>query len=1159
MKNVFKKNKFHVKVRSACLFLLCMAEINVFAVTQQKTITLQMKQASLIAVFDKLEELSGKNFLYNAELIKGKGLVDVNAVDQTIEKILDSFLPSKGLAYSINDNQIIIRAQVSEPETYIIRGKVVDEKGNPLPGATVILDSTTVGTATDSEGKFMLKLPQKTGTLIFTFVGYKSIEKKFSADKELLVTMSVDASDLDEVQVIGYGNRKKREVVGAISSVKAEDIKDVPSPSLENLLQGRIAGLGVFQQSGSPGGGGNSVAVRGYNSLLDDEAAYKSSGAPLYIIDGVPVNSFTSPVTGTNTLAEIDPSTIESIDVLKDAASAAIYGSRAANGVILITTKKGRKGRGKFSANFSYSGSILPESPKQIGGRGERLYHIAMMKATKSAYYDATTGEYRYPTDKFEAALHGADYDLFWNKGFGISSGGSMKILQDSLNPFYNNSTNWYKIVFRPGRIYNVNIQTSGGTETINYLIGGGFYKEEGIMPGSNFIRGNLLTNLSVVPVKDLTIDSRVYVAYTDRSRGSGSAAGLAESLTVDPSANSTLMPGSGEMFDIMLEQLNGKIESNTSYRLRGSLQLGLDIIKGLHASSSLAVDFTQANLNTFSPDYLDPSYKEAKSQGAVERDIMLTNDNLVNYNFSLKDIHNFDFLLGFSIEKSMNWSIGGWGLGSPSNSIHYVSAIFPQEIYNSVSGDYRALQHYESSFTETLMLSYFGRIAYNYDTKYLMEATLRRDGSSVFGSGNRWGTFPSVALGWAFSEEKFMRWAWWLDYGKIRASWGRTGSQFGVPYLAQGLMSIGSQFDGVQGMAPEGVTNHKLKWEESDQYDFGLDIDLFEYKMSLTIDYYYKYTRDLIYKVALPGDTYGSAGTQWQNAMEVSNEGLEIDFKYDIFRDGPFTWRARFNLAKNWNRFEKSYLGVDTDGMVIGKPMSGIYLYKDGGLIQSTDDIPYVYDEEGKKHVLSPEGDEEHFYTLGMRKPVDLNGDGQITEEDIYYVGSALPTLYGGFASEFTWRNFDLNLLIMYELGRNMVNAQHWRTLSSPGYGSRPLLAHVSLDEFWQTPGDETKYPAPGVYPNNTIQYSGMFDSDLEKVSYAKLKQLTIGYNVPKEYTKKLHIDNVRIFVTGENIFMLSNYSGLDPEVVNLHTGIDLGTQYPLARKWTIGLTVNF
>ena len=1136
-----------------------MLGINVFAAAQQKTITLQMKQVSLIEVFDKLEELTGKNFLYNAELIKSKGIVDVNATNQSLEQILDSILPPHNLAYSINDNQVIIRAQVSAPEEFLIRGKVVDEQGNPMPGTTVILDSTSVGTATDSEGNFILKLHQKTGKLIFTFVGYKTQKKAFSADKELLVTMSVDASDLDEVQVIGYGNRKKREVVGAISSIKADDIKEVPSPSLETLLQGRVAGLGVFQQSGSPGGGGNSVAIRGYNSLLDDEAAYKSSGAPLYVIDGVPVSSFTSPVTGTNTLAEIDPSTIESIDILKDAASAAIYGSQAANGVILITTKKGRPGRGKFSANFSYSGSILPESPLQIGGRGERLYHIAMMKAAKSAYYDASTGEYRYPKDKFEAALHGADYDMFWNQGLGISSGGTMKILQDSLNPFYNNSTNWYKIVFRPGRIYNVNLQTSGGTETINYLIGGGFYKEVGIMPGSSFIRGSLLTNLSVSPVKNLTIDSRMYVAYTDRSRGSGSVAGMAESLTVDPSANPSLLPGSGEMFDIMLEQLNGKIESNTSYRLRGSLQLGLDIIDGMHFSSSLGVDFTQANLNTFSPDYLDPSYHEAKSQGTVERDMTLTNDNLLNYNFSINDMHNFDLLLGLSVERSMNWSIGGYGLGSPSNSIHYVSSIFPQEIYNSVSGDYRALQHYESDFSETLMLSYFGRIAYNYKTKYLLEATFRRDGSSVFGSENRWGTFPSIALGWAFSQEKFMNWAWWLDFGKLRVSWGRTGSQFGIPYLAQGLMSIGSQFDGVQGMSPKGVTNHKLKWEESDQYDLGLDIDLFEYRMSLTIDYYYKYTYDLIHRVSLPGNTYGSAGVQWQNAMEVSNEGLEIELKYDIFREGPFTWRARFNMAKNWNRFEKSYLGVDTDGMVIGKPMSGLYLYKNGGLIQSENDIPYVYDENGQKHVLSPESDETHFYTLGMRKPVDLNGDGQINEEDVYYVGGTLPTLYGGFASELTWRNFDLNLLIMYELGRNMVNAQSWRTLAVTGTGSAPLLNHVSADEFWQQPGDETKYPAAGVYPNNALQFGGMFDTDMEKVSYAKLKQLTIGYNVPREYSKKLHLDNVRLFVTGENIFTISNYSGLDPEVVNLHTGIDLGTQYPLARKWTIGLTVNF
>ena len=1157
----WEKNFRRMKCTVFLLFFFVIGvKANVYS--QREVVSLQMEKVSLVDVFDRLEKMTGVRFLYNAELVKRKGQVDVNVVSKPLAELLDEVLLSRGLEYTLDNNQVVIRQAAPvgpQKQEYVLKGRVLDEKGKPLPGTTICIDGTTIGTSSDVDGNFTLRMPQPTGSLVFTFVGCKTKKVSYDTEQFLTVTLVSEASNLNEVTVIGYGSRKKREVVGAISTVKSEDIKEVPSPSLETLLQGRVAGLGVFQQSGSPGGGGNSVAIRGYNSLLDEEAGYKSDGSPLYVIDGVPVNSFTSPITGTNTLAEIDPSTIESVEVLKDAASAAIYGSRAANGVILITTKKGRMGRGKFSANFSYTGSILPEAPVQIGGRGERLYHIMMMQATRSAYYDPATGEYKYPNSKWEAALHGADYDLFWDKGLGVASGGAMKILQDSLNPFFNNSTNWYKHIFRPGKILNANIQTSGGTETTNYMIGAGFYKEEGIMPGSNFIRGNLLTNLSVEPVKGLTVDSRLYLAYTDRSRGSGSPAGLAEMFTVSPQATSTLMPGSGEVYDIMLKKLNGKIESNTSYRLRGNLQLTYRILEGLSISSSLAIDYSQANLNTFSPAYLDPTYKETKSEGEIGRDMLLTNDNLLNYIFSIKDIHNFDILLGFSAERSKNWSIGGYGLGAPSNSIHYVGNGFPQEIYNSVSGDYRAMQKYTSDFSETLMLSYFGRIAYNYDKKYLLEATFRRDGSSVFGADNRWGTFPSVAVGWAFSEENFMRWAWWMDFGKFRASWGRTGSQFGIPYLAQGLMSAGSMFDGVQGMRPEGITNHGLKWEESDQYDFGLDIDMLDYRLNLTVDYYYKYTRDLIYKVHMPGDMYGQAGVQWQNAMEVSNEGLEIDLKYDVLRDCPVTWRARFNLAKNWNRFEKSYMGVDTDGMVIGKPLSGIYLYKDGGLIQDEKDIPYVYDEEGKKHILSPDGDEEHFYTLGMRKPVDLNGDGEITEDDLYYVGSALPTLYGGFASEVKWKNFDLNFLFSFVLGRKMVNAFSWQTLESPEGGTNPQFANVDMSDFWQKPGDQTKYPAIGIYPQGALQYLGAFDSNVENVNYLKLKQLTLGYNVPSKYTKKLYLENVRLFVTGENLLTWTNYSGLDPEVVNVRTGVDLGTVYPLARKWTIGLTVNF
>lgn len=1158
-KQIFRRMKCTVFL---LLFFVIGVRANLYS--QREIVSLRMEDVSLVDVFDKLEKMTGVQFLYNAEMVKGKGQVSIDVVRKPMQEVLDEVLQPLGLDYSFKDNQVVIsRVQivpVPQAAEYVLKGKVTDQKGVPLPGATIRIDGTSVGTATDVNGEFTLRLPKEKGVLVFTFVGYKEKKESYVAGKFMTVKLESEASSLDEVTVIGYGNRKRREVVGAISTVKAEDIKEVPTPSLETLLQGRVAGLGVFQQSGAPGSGGNSVAIRGYNSLLDEEAGYKSDGSPLYVIDGVAVSSFTSPVTGTNTIAEIDPATIESVEVLKDAASAAIYGSRAANGVILITTKKGRAGRGKFSANFSYTGSILPEAPPQLGGKAERLFQIAMMKAAKKAYYDPETGGYKYPESREEAALHKTIYDMFWDQGLGVPSGGGMKMIQDSLNPFFNNSTNWYKYIFRPGKIWNANLQTSGGTETINYLIGAGFYKEVGIMPGSDFIRGNLLTNLSVRPVKNLMVDSRLYLAFTDRSRGSRSVAGLYEEFTVNPQVNPSLLPGSGELEAIMLQKLNGNIESNTSYRLRGNLVLGYEIIKGLNFSASGAVDYNQVNLNTFKPDYLDPtSYREAKSSGEVARDMLLSNENILNYTFSVNDKHNFDLLLGLSFDWTKTWSIGGYGIGAPSNTIEYVGNSFPEMIYNPVSGLYRSLQKYYSDFSETAMMSYFGRIAYNYEKKYLLEATLRRDGSSVFGADERWATFPSVAAGWAFSEEKFMRWAWWLDFAKFRASWGRTGSQFGIPYLAQGLMEAGSIFDGVQGMRPSGVTNHRLKWEESDQYDFGLDMDMLDYRINLTVDYYYKYTRDLIYKLPLPGDVYGEGGVQWRNAMEVSNEGVELDLKIDVLRNTAFTWRARFNLSKNWNRFEKSYSGVDIPGgLVIGKPMSGIYLYKDGGLIQNAGDLPYVYDEEGKKHILSPDGDDEYFFTYGMRKIEDLDGDGQITEDDMYYAGSALPTIYGGFASELKWKNFDLNFLFSYVIGRKMINRFRLESVAANGT-IKPLFAHISPSDFWQKPGDQTPFPAPGIYPGSSNQYSGLLSSNLETVSYAKLKQITLGYNVPKKVLRKLHLDGVRVFLTGENVFMFSNYSGLDPEVVSIHSGVDNGRVYPLARKWTIGLTVNF
>lgn len=1153
------------RVMKCTIFLmLCFVfglRANVYS--QYDAVSLKMKDVSLVNVFDQLEKMTGMKFLYNAELVKEKGKVDVEAENKPVKELLNDMLTPCGLAFAFNGNQVIIRKarqDMPQPQAYTIKGKVTDKKGEPLPGTTIRIDGTTIGTSTDAQGMFSLTLPEEKGTLVFSFVGCKICKLPYTAGKFMEVKLEDETSKLDEVTVIAYGQRKKREVISSISSVKADDIKEMPVPSLETLLQGRMAGLGVNLQSGAPGSGGSNVAIRGYNSLLDDESGFKSAGAPLYVIDGVPVHSFTSPITGTNTMAEIDPSTIESVEVLKDAASAAIYGSRAANGVILITTKKGKAGRGKFSANFSYTGAILPEAPAQMGGRGERLYTLGMMKAAKTAYYDKVEGVWKYPSSLEEAVANGADFNLLFGKGQGYFEG-FMKMLQDSLNPFFNNSTNWYKYVFRPGKILNANLQTSGGSENMNYLIGAGLYRETGIMPGSDFTRANFITNVSVKPVKNLNVDSRIYVAYTDRSRGAGGGAGgMYESLTVDPAYTSTLLTTGGPAEQKILQLMNGQVESNTSYRFRGNLQLDYEIIKGLNISTSLAMDFNQVNYNFFRPSYLNSPYYESLSKGTIERDLLVSNENLANYNFSIRDVHNFDLLVGVSYEASKTWNIGGEGQKGPSDDIEYVGGGFPDLDYSILSGEYRALQKYYSDFTETAMVSYFGRLAYNYDKKYLLEATFRRDGSSVFGAEERWATFPSVAIGWAFSEEHFMRWAWWLNFGKFRASWGRAGSQFGIPYLAQGLMTPGSIFDGIQGMAPSGVVNRKLKWEESDQYDFGLDMDMFDYRVNLTLDYYYKYTRSLIYNVPLPGDVYGMESWQWRNAMAVSNEGLELEAKIDVFRNTPVTWRTRFNISKNWNRFEKSFSGTDIAyGLVIGKSMSGIYLYKDGGIIQSEADIPKVYDEEGRMHYLAPDGEEESFFTVGMHKIEDLNGDGVINEDDMYYAGSSLPKAYGGWANEIKWKDFDLNILLTFTLGRNMVNMFAQNTRWVGGDGVNPVFAHPSSSDYWQKPGEETPFPAPGVYQNYTYQYAGLLSSNLEKVHYCKLKQLTLGYNVPKKIMKKIHLDGIRLFVTGENLLTLTNYSGIDPEVVDIFSGMDKGTIYPLSRKWTIGVTVNF
>lgn len=1148
-------------------FLLCMGWPTELK-AQTERLTLKRENASMLDIILAVENQSKMTFVYSMDAINKIGKITIDVKDVLIDSVMNICLKRTDYTYSLENNVVVIKkkevtAQAKPAEKkLLISGTVMDKKKLVMPGVSIYIKGTTVGVVSDVDGKYKLEIPASAKTLIFSFVGMKTKEVEIKDQQVINVVMEEDVSDLDEVTVVAYGERKKRELISSVSSVKAEDLDEVPSASVENLLQGHMAGVEVSNISGSPGGGGTKISIRGYNSLLTSAT---SDGSPLYVIDGVPVHSFTSPVTGTNTLAEIDPSTIESVEVLKDAASAALYGSRASNGVILITTKQGKTGRGQFSANVSYSYSILPETPLQTGGRLERIANIDKYRNYRMAYGDWSTGIYTMPQSYREVYGTNGAYDYFWNAGniLGEYQRETLKVLQDSLNPFYNNSTNWWKYCFQPGKILNANVQTSGGTENIKYMVGAGWYDEKGIMLNSGFSRVNLITNVNVTPRKNLNVDARLYLAYTDRSKGAANtsftSASKIEGLTVDPRSNLTLLPGSGAIEEETLKRLNETSEKNFSYRIRSSLALSYEFIKGLKLSTNIAIDHSESKRNSFSPSYLDGADHLSISTGASSGNTMFSNENLLTYNKTYRENHNLELLLGLSYLRESKNTMMGEGKGAPSDNIHYVLDGFPT-IYESY-GRVEALQAYRSDFTEKIMLSYFGRLAYNYKKKYLFEYTLRRDGSSVFGEDVRWATFPSVAAGWAFSEEPFMKNLWWLSFGKIRASWGTSGQQFADAYLAHGILEFSGTFLGNSGVLPSQIINTNLTWEESDQYDIGLDVDLFDYRLKFKLDYYYKYSKSLLFNVALPGNFYWHKNA-WQNAMEISNEGIELELNYDFFRDTQVKWRGKFNISRNWNRFEKSYTNMDmangTNQLILGRPIFGLYVYKDLGYIQSEEQIPVYYDQQGNPKVLNSMY-ADYPYVVGSRLIQDMNQDGTIGDEDRYYAGSTLPTVYGGWANEISWKGFDVNILFTYNLGRNIINL--YRTTSLQ-LGQRPtnIFEDYRHVDYWQKPGDQSKYPISTVSGQSYLgQFGADVDSSIEKVYYIRLKQLTFGYNVPKDWMKKIYLEGARLFFTVENLFLLTNYSGIDPEVVSPYLGYDNFMNYPLARKLTLGLTLKF
>lgn len=1130
--------------------------VEAIAQTQGKRISVSFKDKPLATILDFVGRQGDYEVSYTDDVRNDTLTVTISFENVDALQAVQSLLAKTAFAYNVDGKKINVYRMEQHKETaFTLKGLVKDKDGQPVSFATVQIKGTTQGTTTDLDGHFTMKVDRQEGNVTISSVGFETKTVKYDARHELSVLLPSAEKMLGEVAVIAYGKRNTREQVGAIGSVKAEDLQKVPSPSLENLLQGRIAGVDVTNLSGSPGGGGSKVTIRGFSSLNQQGV---NDGTPLYVVDGVPVANDPQNMGGINALAGLDPSSIESVQVLKDAASASLYGSRAGNGVILITTKKGKAGHNEIQVNVSQSLSWLPATPKQTIGKAERDIALMLAKKYRSAHYNGATDGIVLPNNYADTWGWGNDLDggmdYLWRNGNVMTGDGKISpIMQDSLNTFYNNRTNWWKYGFRLGRVTKADVQLAGGTENMRYMANAGVYDETGIMINSNFRRYSLLTNLDFKLSTKLDMFIRINMAYTDQSAGSG---GRVQGLTFDPKQTPSVLPGKGSTAEReAVKQLRDIDQTNSNYNLRLNGGFNYSPIKGLKFTSTASIDHYFTRIYIFRPSYLMyDNLSEARGSNAAMTN--LQTENILTYNMPLPQDHKLELMAGVTYNYDLMQTIGGWAKGGPTNQVKYVGEGWPT-LLKDISGEAKPARNFDSNKEDQAMLSFLGRAAYGYKKKYLGEFSVRRDGSSVFGSNVRWGTFPSVGLGWAFSEERFMKKLWWLSFAKLRASWGRSGQKFQEPYLALGVLSETDVFNGTAGLVPAALANKDLTWENSDQYDVGLDLQVLDYRLKFKLDYYYKYSSNLLMQKYLPGNFFYT-GKVWDNISAISNEGIEFDVQADLIRSKDLNLSVGLNVSHNRNLFRKTDNGEDLNDKVLGRPVYGIYTYQDEGIVKDESQIPYHYSQTGVRmplYFVNP----NYPLRVGGRKIKDQNMDGRIDNSDLYYAGSTLPTAYGGVNAHLDWKGFNVDLLFSYVLGRKVMNMVQ-NSAFTFNKSVNPLMAYFKASDYWSKDNPNATKPAlEFADPGYLGHFDGNVDSNIENISFLRLKQLVLGYTLPAAWFKSKFVKSVNVYLSGENLFMLSNYTGLDPEVIDPYTGKDDGSQYPLNRKLTFGINVKF
>ncbi len=975
----------------------------------------------------------------------------------------------------------------------VIKGKVTDQKdGSPIPGVSVIAKgSANSSVQTDARGFYSLSVPEAVNTLVFKYIGYKQTTMPIGGHT-LNVQLEADLKQLSEVVIVGYGTQKRANITGAIASISGKEIEGKPVTSFEQGLQGISPGVNIASGNGKLGQG-IKISVRGSSSIA-------GSNQPLVVIDGIVINNdnLSSNGAATDPLADINFNDIESYQILKDASATAIYGSRASNGVILITTKKGKAGTSKISFNAQY-GFSTPSRHRQFLNTQQWL-QLQERSAQGAATQDFMNGY--YPT---LSAAQASDKSYIESQ-FTILAAGKTK--WDTYN------TNWEKQAFQPApqQMYDLNL--SGGTDKTTYYIGGQALNQDGILKGNQFERYSGRVNVDSKIYKNLDIGMNMSFNYTLNKRLSNDDAFSTPMQIValspitpliDPRSGliSGTPPGQSSNFPLyynpLVSSANGYYHTKV-YRTLGNVFANWEIVKKLTFHTEFGIDQSNQSEDSYynSLTVRNSGTPNGQGENATATDVHYTVNNYLTYKNDVGADNALDVTAGTSYEYR----------NLAKNDIQ--GQQFPSDAYKEISSAAVKSGGYSTQSNLTLA-SYFARANYAYKGKYLLSASARTDGSSNFGANNRYGFFPAASAGWIVSEEDFIKDSEVLSNLKFRGSYGLTGNNAISDYGSMGLFSGDAGYNGVAGQRFSQLANPNLKWEKTRQLDLGIDFGFFNNRISGGFDYYRKNTHDLLLNVNVP-ETLGIS-SQLQNLGKLYNHGLEFMLSTENFV-GKFRWSTNFNIAYNKNIV--TYVagqilndGADLNRVIQGQPIGVFYGREYAGVNPDNGDALY------RLNTKNANG------TINRGTTNDYNAAQNIS------LGNPTPTITSGLTNNFSYQGFDLSFTVYGAFGNKIYNGGGQYMSTSAGNG----LDNQTIDQmkYWNKPGDKTNIPEPRMFYGNGTNPSSRYVTD---GSYLRLKTLSFGYSFPKDMLAKYKIDRLRIFVNAYNLFLVTKYKGWDPEV---------------------------